>query len=103
MNQVEHAAERVLQALRALNTHRHSSAPTLERDYQRALETYFDAAERAVGRNPDRDELAETTAIETPIEDDLDPRVEEGRHVYAAISAHYAAAKHAIRLVRVYR
>jgi len=102
MNYVEQAAERVLQALRALNAHRHSSAPTLERDYQRALETYFEAAERALGRNPNRDELTDASA-ELAIDEDVDPRVEEGRHLYAAIAAHYAAAKHAVRLVRVYR
>ncbi len=101
MNQVEQAAERVLTALRALDAHRHSSAPTLEREYQRALESYFEAAERAMGRNPQRDEQSAT--IEAIDDDELDPRIEESQRSHAAIAAHYAAARHAVRLVRRYR
>jgi hypothetical protein len=113
MNLVEQAAERVLVAQRALSIHRHSSAPTLEREYQRALEAYFEAAERAMGRRPDREEsidaIAATLAAdldrdsEALADDAPDPRTEETQHTHAAIAAHYAAAHRAIRLVRTYR
>ena len=104
MNQVEQAAERVLAAQRALDAHRHSSAQTAERDYQRALEAYFEASERALGRSPEREEA--TSALEAQIameDDELDPHAEERFHAIAAIAAHYAAAKRAVRLVRSYR
>ena len=105
MNQVEQAAERVLAAQRALDAHRHSSAQTAERDYQRALEAYFEASERALGRSPEREEAdAELESGRlSDDDDDLDPRAEERFHATAAIAAHYAAAKRAVRLVRSYR
>ena len=104
MNQVEQAAERVLAAQRALDAHRHSAAQTAERDYQRALEAYFEASERALGRSPEREEATSTLEAQIAMEDDeLDPHAEERFHATAAIAAHYAAAKRAVRLVRSYR
>ncbi len=130
LGQVEVASERVLRALRALDARRHASAPTLEREYQRALEAYFDVAERALGRVPEREEalvvppmrlvppaivppaivpradaLSEVGAGDEQDEptDDERARIESTQHARAAIAAHYAAARHALRLAREYR
>ena len=85
--------------MRALDAHRHDGAPTLEREYRRALETYFVAAERAVGRDPLRDE----EAAEEAVAEEGDPRTDELRRERAAIGGHYAAARRALRLARAYR
>ena len=113
---VELAAERVLQTLNALDARRHTSAPTLERAYVRALESYFEVTERALGRAPGRDEAPHGAqaagvvpyAVALDEEDDAlsdvdREKIEEAHHAHAAIEAHYAAARHAVRLARDYR
>jgi hypothetical protein len=104
------AAERVLAAQKALDARRHASALTLEREYQRALEAYFEVSQRAEGRLSDatgepmwsaplpiaeEDEDDELTAEE-------EARVEQVQRLATAIAGHYAAARHAIRLARAY-
>jgi hypothetical protein len=103
MSEVESAAETVAQAMRALDAHRHETAPTLEREYLRALEAYFVVAERAAGREVEGeredgsdDEVAITLAGE-------DLRASDLRADRASIAGHYAAARRALRLARAYR
>ena len=100
MREVDDAANGVLRAMRALDAHRHDGAPTLQREYQRALETYFVAAERAAGRDPLREEI-ELDGEETDAAEET--RAEDLRHELTAIAGHYAAARRALRLARAYR
>lgn len=95
MSEVENAAERVKKAMRALEAHRHDTAPTLEREYQRALETYFLVAEKAAGREEDEEETAEDAGEEA--------RAYDLRRDLESISGHYAAARRALRLARAYK
>ena len=69
MSEVENAAAMVVRAMRALDAHRHETAPTLEREYRVALETYFLAAERAAGRDQTEVEAAEEARDEDPLEE----------------------------------
>jgi hypothetical protein len=102
MSEVETAAEMVGRAMRALDAHRHETAPTLEREYTRALEAYFVVAERAAGRVV---EQAGGTAddAEAVLEAIEDPRASDLRADRASIEGHYAAARRALRLARAYR
>jgi hypothetical protein len=100
MGELEQAADDVLRAMRALDAHRQDGAPTLERAYRRALEAYFVAAERAMGRDAAResDELTDEEA------DDAYETGDSGlREGLASVRRHYAAARHALRLARAYR
>jgi len=96
MREVEDASRRVQEAMRALDAHRHEGAPTLEREYRRALEAYFEVAERALGRvappfvaggEDEPLEYVEATGSLAPRE---------------RIAGHYLAARRALRLARVY-
>jgi hypothetical protein len=100
MNELDQAADRVLSALRARDAYRHSSAPTLEREYQRALEAYFDVAEAARGRSSSREEVVAAPVVEPEASD---PRADEVEHLFAAVAAYYVAARQALRLARAYR
>jgi hypothetical protein len=102
MSEVETAAERVGRAMRALDAHRHETAPTLEREYRRALEAYFVVAERTAGREVDStgERADEEGAIVDAIEE---PRASDLRADRAAIAGHYLAARRALRLARAYR
>jgi hypothetical protein len=94
MREVEDAAERVMRAMRALDAHRHQEAPTLEREYRRALEAYFQATQATMAtmaRDADADDEDDEVAVE-----DL-------RRARASVDAHYAAARQALRLARIYR
>lgn len=93
MREVENAAEKVVRAMRALDAHRHETAPTLEREYCRALEAYFVAAEQAAGRDQPEDDLLD--AEEEAHAGDL-------RSYRTSIAGHYAAARRALRLARAY-
>ena len=92
-SEIESAADKVIRAMRALDAHRHETAPTLEREYRKALEAYFLAGERAAGRNEEEEEPAE-------LEDEA--RAADLRTDLAAIAGHYAAARRALRLARAY-
>jgi ribosomal protein S14 len=96
MGKLEDAAENVLRAMRSLDAHRHDGAPSLEREYRRALESYFVMAERALGRDASRDD---------EVDEDLDlaSRVDELRNDATSVLGHYAAARRALRLARAYR
>ena len=98
MGEVEKAAQRVKRAMSALDTHRHEGAPTLEREYQRALEAYFVVAEAAAGRDQeaedDGSELAELAE---------QARADGVRQRLVSVAGHYAAARRALRLARTYR
>jgi hypothetical protein len=97
MGELEQAADEVLRSMRALDAHRQDGAPTLERAYRRALEAYFVAAERAMGRDAAR----EPDALDEEDRDDVeDSGLREG---LASVRGHYAAARHALRLARAYR
>jgi hypothetical protein len=92
----------VLRAMRALDARRHETAPTLERAYQRALETYFVAAEHAAGRSAGDEDAPDAG------DDSLDAIEEEAhagdlRSDLASIAGHFAAARRALRLARTYR
>lgn len=95
-SEIENAAEMVVRAMRALDAHRHETAPTLEREYRRALEAYFVVAERAAGR----EQATDDDAVELEREDG---RLTELRGDRASIAGHYAAARRALRLARAYR
>jgi hypothetical protein len=97
MGELEQAADEVLRSMRALDAHRQDGAPTLERQYRRALEAYFVAAERAMGRDAARE--SDDRADEDS-EDVEDSGLREG---LASVRGHYAAARHALRLARAYR
>jgi hypothetical protein len=101
MNEVENAAEMVARAMRALDVHRHETAPTLEREYRRALEAYFVIAERAAGREVERGPGADDE-VEI-VEAGEDARASDLRADRASIAGHYAAARRALRLARAYR
>jgi hypothetical protein len=92
------AADRVLRAMRALDAHRHDAAPTLEREYRRALEEYFLATQRELRATTDDDD-----ALEADDDDAQAARVSDLRSARSAIAAHYAAARQALRLARAYR
>ena len=94
VTEVETAAQTVFRAMRALDAHRHESAPTLEREYQRALEGYFLVAERAAGR----EQLAEDERADLEEEE----RAGDLRSDRASIAGHYLAARRALRLARAY-
>ncbi len=97
MGELEDAAEKVFRAMRSLDAHRHDGAPSLEREYRRALESYFVMAERALGRDASRDD---------EVDDDLpeiDARADELKSDATSIFGHYAAARRALRLARAYR
>jgi hypothetical protein len=98
MGELEQAADDVLRAMRALDAHRQDGAPTLERAYRRALEAYFVAAERAMGRDAAR----ESNELDDD-EDDEDLEESGLREGLASVRRHYAAARHALRLARAYR
>ena len=98
MREVDDAANGVLRAMRALDAHRHDGAPTLEREYRRALEAYFVAAERAAGRDPLREETEPEEALAAE-----DERGEDLKRELAAIAGHYLAARRALRLARAYK
>jgi hypothetical protein len=100
MREVQDAAERVLQAMRALDAYRHDGAPTLEREYRRALEAYFVAAEEALGR--DRRAIPDEALEDAPPPEETS-RAEELRRERAAVEGHFAAARRALRLAREYR
>jgi hypothetical protein len=97
MRELVDAAEEVLRKMRALDAHRHDGAPTLEREYLRALEVYFVAAEQALGRDAGRE------GIESEHEAELDDETPGLRGSLATIRGHYAAARQALRLARAYR
>ena len=96
MREVDEAARKVQETMRALDAHRHGSAPTKEREYLRALEAYFAVAERALGR----DALA-VGADDDEAFDELPG--DQLRTERLAIEGHFAAARRALRLARVYR
>jgi hypothetical protein len=96
-SEVESAAAMVVRAMRALDAHRHETAPTLEREYRRALETYFVVAERAAGRGEEGEEEDAASELEDA------ERVEELRSERTSIAGHYAAARRALGLARAYR
>jgi hypothetical protein len=101
MTEVENAAQTVFRAMRALDAHRHESAPTLEREYQRALEAYFVVAERAAGREQlEEDEEAETDPLDA--EEANGAGADALRSDRASIAGHYVAARRALRLARAY-
>jgi hypothetical protein len=101
MSELEQAADDVLRTMRALDAHRQDGAPTLDRAYRRALEAYFVAAERAMGRDASRDAARESDELE---DEDLDDVVDSGlREALASVRGHYTAARHALRLARAYR
>jgi hypothetical protein len=91
MREVDEAADRVMRAMRALDAHRYVEAPTLEREYRRALEGYFATTQRALAREADA--AAEDDALDT----------EDLRRTRSAVAARYAAARQALRLARVYQ
>jgi hypothetical protein len=91
MREVEDASRRVQEAMRALDAHRHDGAPTLEREYRRALEAYFEVAERALGRGAEEDDVFEPN------------HVLEGQPPRERMKGHFLAARRALRLARVYR
>jgi hypothetical protein len=95
MREVDEAAEQVVRAMRALDAHRHGSAPTLEREYRRALEAYFVATQRTLGKSD-----VDDTDIDALSGTDRAGELEQLR---ASIHAHYAAARQALRLARAYR
>jgi hypothetical protein len=97
MGQLEEAAAKVQTVMRALDAHRQDGAPSLEREYRRALEAYYVLSERALGR-----ESAEESALGEDATD-FEARAGELRTAYASILGHYAAARRALRLARVYR
>jgi hypothetical protein len=97
MGELEQAADDVLRTMRALDAHRQDGAPTLERAYRRALEAYFAAAERAMGRDAARESDEPANEDESDVEDS---GLHEG---LASVRRHYAAARHALRLARAYR
>jgi len=108
MREVQDAAERVLEAMRALDAHRHEGAPTLERAYRRALEAYFMAAEHALGRDPvpddEEDDGASALRAARSTSEEADAaRAEDFHGQRAAIEGHFAAARRALRLAREYR
>jgi hypothetical protein len=92
-SEIESAAEKVIRTMRALDAHRQETAPTLEREYRKALEAYFVVAERAAGRDEGDDEPEE-------LEDEA--RAADLRGDLASIAGHYAAARRALRLARAY-
>ncbi len=94
MGELENAAERVMRTMRALDAHRHETAPTLEREHTKALEAYFVIAERSAGREP----VEEATP-----DGDEEARAEGLRNDRTSIVGHYAAARRALRLARAYR
>ena len=100
MSEVENAAAMVIRAMRALDAHRHENAPTLEREYRAALETYFLAAEQAWGRG--RAELEPDEGVEDANLFE-ETRAWELRNERGSIAGHYAAARRALRLARSYR
>ncbi len=95
MSEVENAAERVTRAMRALDAHRQETAPTLEREYRRALEAYFVVAEKAAGRARQEEEEAEALEEEA--------HADAVRNDRESVAGHYAAARRALRLARVYQ
>lgn len=99
MSEVENAAAMVVRAMRALDAHRHETAPTLEREYRVALETYFLAAERAAGRDQTEVEAAEEARDKDPLEES---RAWDLRSDRESIAGHYAAARRALHLARAY-
>ncbi|HEY2518134.1 MAG TPA: hypothetical protein VGI39_45000 [Polyangiaceae bacterium] len=100
MREVDEAARKVQEAMRALDAHRQGSAPTKEREYLRALEAYFAVTEQALGR----DALGDTAAEEEDGDALEDAAAgEELRSELLAIEGHFAAARRALRLARVYR
>ena len=109
MDEVENAAETVLSAMRALDAHRHETAPTLEREYRAALEAYFIVSERAVGRERADGEPAMAAprygaddAEEEIPELEAESRASDLRSDISSIEGHYAAARRALLLARTY-
>jgi hypothetical protein len=100
MSEVEKAAATVVNAMRALDAHRHETAPTLERQYLSALEAYFVVAERAAGRERADGEPEE---LEESLDELESLRADELRAERTSIAGHYAAARRALRLARRYR
>jgi hypothetical protein len=108
MREVETAADAVLRAMRALDARRHETAPTLEREYQRALETYFVVAEHAAGRSAGDEDAPDAGVLAGGDVDSLEAIEEEAhagdlRSDLASIAGHFAAARRALRLARAYR
>ena len=101
MREVDEAADRVSRAMRALDAHRHGSAPTLEREYRRALEAYFVASQESRGVVGQADE--EALDDDDLVEEDVLARAGEIQRARDAILGHYAAARDAVRLWRAYR
>jgi hypothetical protein len=102
MSEVENAARVVVRAMRALDAHRHETAPTLEREYRHALEAYFVVAERAAGREPTADPEAALADGEDAAAAE-EARADELRSDRESIAGHYSAARRALRLARAYR
>jgi len=97
MGELEDAAAKVQTAMRALDAHRQDGAPSLEREYRKALEAYFVLAESALGRDASREDDGD------PYEREFATRADELRSTVGSIAAHYAAVRRALRLARVYR
>jgi hypothetical protein len=107
MSEVDKAAATVMQAMQALDAHRHETAPTLEREYRAALEAYFIVSERAAGRERADGEPIEDIpgwdAEEAFASLEEEARAIDLREGHGSIQGHYAAARRALRLARTYR